>query len=78
MGNSLSLIELFAQLDGLLDAPAGGGLRYERLPRRQSDQDVFVADIRKAERLMDWKPRVAAGEGLRRMLSWTAERLRAE
>ena len=66
MGNSLSLLELFAFLEGAL----GVKLKYERLPWRQSDQRVFVADIRKAGRLFDWRPAVGKEEGLRKMIDW--------
>ncbi len=72
MENSLSLLELFALLEELLGFPPGRGLRYAALPRRQSDQDVFVADIAKAARVLDWRPRVDCREGIRRMLEWSA------
>ena len=68
--NSLSLLELF----NLLQTETGGHpLRFERTPRRQSDQDYFVADIEKARRLLDWSPLVTSREGIRRMLSWSED-----
>jgi CDP-paratose 2-epimerase len=66
--NSLSLLELFA----LLERQTGAHLQYQRLPWRQSDQRVFVADIRKAHRMLGWRPEISADEGVRRMLQWTA------
>jgi CDP-paratose 2-epimerase len=70
--NSLSLLELFAILERKtgLNSP----LEYERLPRRQSDQDFFVADIGKAMWLMQWSPRRSVDEGLGRMLDWITGR----
>ena len=72
--NSLSLLELFTRLGALLDLPVNPStnspLTFTNLPRRQSDQDFFVADISKAGRLIDWTPRVSCDEGLRRMLEW--------
>ncbi|MFN7957757.1 MAG: GDP-mannose 4,6-dehydratase [Holophagaceae bacterium] len=65
--NSLSLLELFAVLEDL----EGLRLRWTELPPRDSDQLVFVADIRKAGRLLDWKPQVGCREGIRRMLAWS-------
>jgi CDP-paratose 2-epimerase len=67
MDNSSSLLELFAQLGAL----TGTTLRFERLPWRHSDQRFFVADNRKARRVLDWAPRVGKAAGVRRMLEWT-------
>jgi CDP-paratose 2-epimerase len=67
VSNSMSLLELFDTLCSLLDLPS---LVFERTPRRSSDQDYFVADITKAEKLMDWRPQTSAREGVRMMLSW--------
>jgi CDP-paratose 2-epimerase len=66
--NSMSLIELFESLSQLLGIDEG--LEYQRQPRRQSDQDYFVADISKAKRLLDWSPQVASKEGLSQMIQW--------
>ncbi|MHB0995551.1 MAG: NAD-dependent epimerase/dehydratase family protein [Elusimicrobiales bacterium] len=69
MPNSLSLLELFSMLEEEL----GIVLNYDRLPPRESDQKVFVADISKVGGLLDWRPEVDKREGLRRMIRWVAE-----
>lgn len=66
MPQSLSLLELFAELETLLDAD----LRFEKLPARASDQRVFVADVAKAERRLGWRPRVDLTTGLSSMIDW--------
>lgn len=66
VSNSLSLLELFEMLEGMLDIK----MQFTRLPRRQSDQDYFVADISKAKRLLDWEPKISKEEGIRKMLNW--------
>ncbi len=66
--NSLSLLELFSSLEGLLNIK----LDYRRLPVRESDQRVFVADIQKATRLLDWRPLVSAPDGVARMVEWVS------
>lgn len=66
--NSLSLLELFELLAKTLGL--SNPLVFEKLPRRQSDQAVFIADIAKAKSLLDWEPRVTKEEGIRRMLDW--------
>jgi CDP-paratose 2-epimerase len=66
MQNSLSLIELFHFLERLLEIK----IDYQRLPERQSDQRLFVADTDKAGRLLGWAPRVSMEEGIREMVEW--------
>jgi CDP-paratose 2-epimerase len=67
IANSLSLLELFENLARVLKTE----LRYNRIASRESDQKVFVADIRKAKRLLDWEPTIGKEEGLQQMLKWT-------
>ena len=69
MKNSLSLLELFDLLQELTDM--AGPMIYEHLPRRQSDQDFFVADISKVKKLISWEPQVTATQGIGKMLDWT-------
>ena len=66
MANSLSLLELFTMLEEILEVR----LDFRRLPPRESDQRVFVADVGKAERLLGWIPEVGARAGVERMVDW--------
>ncbi len=74
IANSLSLLELFQ----LLEEQIGQPLQYTKLPPRESDQRVFVADIAKAGTLAGWQPRVSASEGVGRMLSWVDSMVRKD
>jgi CDP-paratose 2-epimerase len=67
--NSLSLLELFNLLHELL------GIKFsiKKLEARPSDQRVFVANITKAFRLLEWQPEVDAKSGVARMISWVKE-----
>lgn len=67
--NSLSLLELLAMLERI----TGMRLSYNRLPVRESDQRVFIADIAKAERLLEWAPRVSTLQGVTAMVDWTSK-----
>jgi CDP-paratose 2-epimerase len=67
--NSLSLLELFALLEQL----AGVKLDYTKLPVRESDQRVFVADIAKAGALLGWRPQVDTRAGIGKMVQWVAD-----
>jgi len=37
---------------------------------RPGDQQIFVADVRKAERELGWRPRTGREEGVRRLYEW--------
>lgn len=67
--NSLSILELFAILEDQLSIK----LDYTQLPVRESDQRVFVADITKAQRLLDWRPKVSAVDGVACMVDWVSK-----
>lgn len=69
MEQSLSLLELFAMLEDLL----GIQLKYQKLPVRQSDQKVFVADITKIRNAIGWVPKVGARQGIETMADWVKE-----
>jgi CDP-paratose 2-epimerase len=64
--NSLSLLELFDLLESKLNIK----LQYTKLPPRQSDQKVFVADIQKATEKFGWKPKTDKVSGLSAMIDW--------
>ncbi|WP_417068873.1 GDP-mannose 4,6-dehydratase [Niveibacterium terrae] len=64
--NSLSLLELFE----LLEDAVGVKLSYEKLPKRESDQRIFVAQVRKAYEVLNWSPKVNAASGVRKMVEW--------
>jgi CDP-paratose 2-epimerase len=64
--NTLSLLELVGMLEKhfyrKLDPPFADW--------RPGDQRVFVADIRKAARVLDWSPKVSTSQGVQLLLSW--------
>ncbi|MDE0783918.1 MAG: GDP-mannose 4,6-dehydratase [Planktomarina sp.] len=72
MVNSLSLLELFS----LLEAITGVELNYTKIPVRESDQKVFVADITKAKDILNWKPAVDPNEGISKMVQWLTSECR--
>jgi CDP-paratose 2-epimerase len=66
MSNSSSLLELFSFLEIELDVK----MEYIQLPVRESDQRVFVADLKKAKELIGMEPKVSKEEGIRKMIEW--------
>lgn len=68
--NSLSLLELFTLLEKLANVT----LSYTKLPVRESDQRVFVANIGKAKEILGWAPNVSTTKGIEQMLEWLRAR----
>jgi len=67
--NSLSLLELF----DILEKELGINLEYIKLPPRESDQRLFVADIQKITNFIGWKPRIDKYSGIKQMLGWVSQ-----
>ena len=70
MPNSLSLLELFNMLEQITNTK----MNFDRLPPRESDQRVFVADLAKAQQVLQWAPGVSAFEGVSKMVDWISSR----
>ena len=59
----------------LLEEKLGQPLEVAHGEWRPGDQRVFVADIRKAERELGWRPRVRPEEGVGRLFDWVQRNL---
>jgi CDP-paratose 2-epimerase len=68
-GNTMSLRELVAKLEKRF----GRALKPPFADWRPGDQRVFVADVRKAERMLGWRPKVSVDEGVDRLIDWVRE-----
>lgn len=64
--NSLSVLELVQHLEGLFDTK----LKYELLPKRQSDQKIFIANNMKISQKTSWAPKISKEAGLKKMIEW--------
>ena len=69
MKNSLSLIELFEIIENELDIK----MLYKKLPFRESDQKIFVADYSKINILTGWTPKINKIDGIKKMIDWLKE-----
>lgn len=67
--NSLSLIELFQQIEKKL----GISYNVNAGPWRSSDQKVFIADISKVKNELNWFPEISTDQGLEEMLEWVSK-----
>ncbi|MGQ4876800.1 MAG: GDP-mannose 4,6-dehydratase [Promethearchaeia archaeon] len=67
--NTLSLLELIELLEEQLNKK----INYEFFDWRPSDQKVYISDIRKAKKLLDWEPKINPREGVKKMINWFSE-----
>ena len=64
--NTLSLLELLDILEKITDKRSE--VSYDDW--RPSDQKVYISDISKGERVLDWNPEIGVEEGIRRLVNW--------
>jgi len=70
--NTLSVRELLHRLRELMDRDAEINFAKWRL----GDQPVYVSDITKAQDELQWEPRIAPRQGVRRLYQWVADNRR--
>jgi CDP-paratose 2-epimerase len=56
----------------MLEKLLGKQIPVARGDWRPGDQKVFVADIRKAERVLGWKPKIDVENGVRQLFDWVS------
>jgi CDP-paratose 2-epimerase len=66
VSNSLSILELLDYLGKLIESP----LKFQHIAPRESDQLVFIADLKKARELLDWAPKTGWRIGVKKMVDW--------
>ncbi len=66
---TLSLNELVGQLEAAVASP----LKIKQASWRPGDQKVFICDIDKARRILDWQPQVTVKEGLANLIKWMGD-----
>lgn len=69
--NSISLLEL---LD-LLERITGRRANVKFFDWRKSDQYVYISDITKAKRELNWEPKISFEEGIKRLINWIKENI---
>jgi CDP-paratose 2-epimerase len=72
-GGPTNTMSIWSEFGLLLEKMLGRPVPVKRSDWRPGDQKVFVADIRKAERELGWKPKVGIEEGVRILLDWVME-----
>lgn len=65
-GNAVSLLDIIEKLEKILDRE----IKLKFKAERPGDQKVYVSNIKKAQKLLDWKPMINIDQGLVRLVNW--------
>jgi CDP-paratose 2-epimerase len=68
-GQILSLIDLL----GMLEHRLGRKVPVKWDDWRPGDQQVYISDIRKLDRLLGWKPEIGVEAGITQLIDWVAQ-----
>jgi CDP-paratose 2-epimerase len=72
-GGYKNVISIWAEFGPMLEKLLGRSIPVLRGDWRPGDQKVFVADIRKAETELGWKPKISVEEGVGRLFNWVKQ-----
>lgn len=71
-GGPENTLSVWSEFGPLLEELSGGPVAVTYGPWRPGDQRVFVADIRRAEQLLGWRPEISPAAGIGRLYRWVA------
>lgn len=72
-GGRANTISIWTEFAPMLEALLGKKLAVAWGDWRPGDQPVFISDIRKADRVLGWSPKVSAEQGIERLFNWVKE-----
>lgn len=72
-GGRNNTISIWMEFKPILEELLGKKIETTQSDWRPGDQPVFISDIRKANNLLNWSPKVGAVEGISRLFTWVKE-----
>jgi CDP-paratose 2-epimerase len=72
-GGRDNTISIWTEFAPMLERMVGKELYVKHGDWRPGDQRVYISDIRKAERVLGWKPQINVEEGVRLLTAWVKE-----
>ncbi len=70
-GGPRRTMSIWKEFGPMLERLLGRAVAATHADWRPGDQRIYVSDVRKAERVLGWQPRIAPEEGIRRLHEWT-------
>ncbi len=71
-GGPSNVVAIWTEFGPMLEKLVGHPLPVTRGDWRPGDQKVFVADIRKAEKVLGWKPKYDVESGVKQLFEWVS------
>ncbi len=72
-GGRNNSIAVWTEFRPLLENLLGKPIKTRIREWRPGDQPVFISDIRKAQSLLGWQPKIGVEQGIRRLFNWVKE-----
>lgn len=69
-GGSSNTLSVWSELGPMLSGLLGKKVEVAYSDWRPGDQKVFVADIRKAQRVFGWEPKINVEQGVKQLFDW--------
>lgn len=74
-GGSENTMSIWTEFGPRLEKLLGKPIPVTHGDWRPGDQKVFVADIRKAQQLLGWKPKYSVEKGIKQLFDWVSENM---
>ncbi|NMC83653.1 MAG: NAD-dependent epimerase/dehydratase family protein [Anaerolineaceae bacterium] len=72
-GGRENTISVWLEFAPMLEKLLGKKIEVSWGDWRPGDQPVYISDIRKAQRVLGWSPKISAQEGITRLFNWVKE-----
>jgi len=72
-GGPQNTISVWREFAPLLEEKIGKRIPTEQADWRPGDQKIYVSDIRKAENILKWQPKISVDEGISNLVDWVKQ-----
>ena len=69
-GGPKNVLSVWSEFEPILEKRIGHALRVERSDWRPGDQRIYVSDISKAQKDLNWSPIIGVEEGIQKLYDW--------
>jgi len=71
-GGPQNMLSVWEEFSPRLEKFSGRSMNAARADWRPGDQRIYVSDIRKAQRELEWSPKIGVDDGIERLYDWVA------